>query len=42
MLWVYCIQQSKFFDVVLALKMKRKHCLIQQLGLKVDSIGLLR
>ena len=42
MLWVYCIQQRKFSDVVLAMKMKRKHCLIQQLGLKVDNIRLLK
>ena len=42
MLWVYCIQQRKFSDVVLAIKMKKKHCLIQQLGLKFDNIGLLR
>ena len=42
MLWVYCIQQRKLSDVVLAIKMKRKHCLIQQLGLKFDNIGLLR
>ena len=42
LLWVYGIQRRKFFDVLLAMKMKRKHCLIQQLGLKLDSIGLLR
>ena len=42
MLWVYCIQQRKFSDVVLAIKMNKRHCLIQQLGLKFDDIGLLR
>ena len=42
MVWVYCIQQRKLSDVVLAIKMKRKHCLIQQLGLKFDNVGLLR
>ena len=30
MLWVYCIQQKKLSDVVLAIKMKRNHCLIHQ------------
>ena len=42
MLWVYRIQQRKFSDVMLAIKMKKRHCLIQQLGLKFDNIGLLR
>ena len=28
MLWAYCIQQRKLSDV-LAIKMKKKHCLIQ-------------
>ena len=41
-LWVYCIQQNKFFDVVTAMKMKKKHCLKHQLGLEFDDHGILR
>ena len=40
--WVYYVQQRKFSDVVTAINMKRKHCLIHQLGLKFDDIGILR
>jgi len=41
-LWVYCIQQHRFFDVVTAMKMKKKHCLKHQLGLEFDDHGILR
>ena len=42
LLWVYSIQHCRFNDVFIALNKNRRHCLIQQLGLKVDELGILR
>ena len=43
LLWVYTVQRYQFKDVFVAIsKNRRKHCLIQQLGLKVDELGILR
>jgi len=36
-LWVYCIQQHKFSDVI-AMKIKKKHCLKHQFGLEFDDL----
>ena len=42
LLWVYTVQRYQFKDAFVAISKKRKHCLIQQLGLKVDELGILR
>jgi len=42
LLWVYSVQQCEFHDVLLTIREKLSHCLIQQLSLKVDEFGLLR
>ena len=42
LLWVYSVQQYRFRDVLLAIREKSSHCLIQQLSVKVDEFGLLR
>ena len=36
------VQRYQFKDVFVAISKKKKHCLIQQLGLKVDELGILR
>ena len=36
------VQRYQFKDVFVAISKKRKHCLIQQLRLKVDELGILR
>ena len=41
-LQVYTVQRYQFQDVFVAISKKIKHCLIQQLGLKVDELGILR
>ena len=38
----HSVQRCQFNDVFVAISKKRKHCLIQQLGLKVDELGILR
>ena len=38
LLWVYTVQRYQFKNVFAAISKKRKHCLIQQLGLKVDEL----
>ena len=38
LLWVYSIQRCQFNDVFVTISKKRKHCLIQQHGLKVDEL----
>ena len=40
LLWLYSIQQHRFYDVLMAIKEKSSHCLKQQLGLKVDKIRI--
>ena len=42
LLWACTVQRYQFKDVFAAISKKRKHCLIQQLGLKVDELGILR
>ena len=43
LLWIYCIQQNRFRDVLSAIEENNKsHCLKQQLGLKIDDLGILR
>ena len=39
---VYSIQHCQFNDVFVAHNKNKRHCLIQQLGLKVDKLGILR
>ena len=36
LLWVYTVQRYQFKDAFVAISKNRKHCLIQQLGLKVE------
>ena len=40
--WVYSVQHYHFNDVFIAIKKKRKHCLVQQLGVREDELGILR
>ena len=42
LLWVYSVQHYHFNDVCIAIKKKRKHCLIQQLGIREDDFEILR
>lgn len=42
LLWTYCVQQSRFGDVLSAIKNNKSHCLKWQLGLKVDDMGIMR
>ena len=42
LLWIYCIQQNRFHDVLSAIEENKSHCLKQQLGLKIDDLGILR
>ena len=42
LLWVYTVQCYQFQDVFVAISKKIKHCLMQQIGLKVDELGILR
>ena len=41
-LWIYCIQQYWFKDVLIAIQMRKNHCLKRQLGLQIDDMGILR
>ena len=42
LLWIYCVQQNRFCDVLSAIKEDKSHCLKRQLGLKIDDMGILR
>ena len=42
LLWVYTVQHYQFKDVFVAISKNRNHCLIQQIGYKVDKLGMLR
>ena len=42
LLWVFVVQKRKFADVFIAIVKNRKHCLIHQLGLRLDEYGVLR
>ena len=41
-LWIYCIQHYRFKDVLIAIQMRKNHCLNRQLGLWIDDVGILR
>ena len=41
-LWVHFLQHRQFADVFTAIKKNRKHCLMRQLGLRIDELGILR
>ena len=42
LLWIYCVQQNRFCDVLSAIKEDKSHCLKRQLGLKIDDMGILK
>jgi len=42
LLWVFVVQKQRFADVLIAVMKNRKHCLIHQLGLRLDEYGVLR
>ena len=42
LLWVYVIQHRRFYDVFSAIQKRQRNCLQQQLGLKLDEVGILR
>ena len=42
LLWIYVIQHRKFYDVFSAIQKQQRNCLQQQLGLKLDEVGILR
>ena len=42
LLWVYVIQHRKFHEVFSAIQKHQRNCLQQQLGLKLDEVGILR
>ena len=42
LLWIYSIQHRQFTDVFVSISKAKKHCLIHQLGLGVDDLGILR
>ena len=42
LLWVHFLQYRQFADVFIAIKKNRKYCLMRQLGLRIDELGILR
>ena len=42
LLWLYVIQHRKYHEVLNDIEQHRKNCIQQQLGVKIDDIGLLR
>ena len=42
LLWIYTVQHYQFKGVFVAISKNREHCLIQQLGYRVDELGILR
>jgi len=42
LLWLYVIQHRRYSDVFVDIVKHRKNCIQQQLGFKIDDIGLLR
>jgi len=42
LLWVFVVQKRRFANVFIAIMKNRKHCLIHQLGLRLDEYGVLR
>ena len=41
-LWTYHEQQSHFADVLSAIQTNSQHCLVKQLGLQADDLGIIR
>ena len=42
LIWIYALQHRRFFDVLNTINRYSRNCLLQQLGLKLDDMGILR
>jgi len=42
LLWIYTLQHHHFWEVFVAIKQKKRHCLQMQLGLRLDEFEILR